>query len=39
MTMNNILESFRAAVLALLSAPAKSTSKADRLKSWFKKTF
>ena len=35
----NALTSFKAAVNALLAAPAKSTSKADRLKAWFKENF
>ena len=39
MPARNLLDSFETAVQALLAAPAKSTSKADSLKDWFKKNF
>ena len=35
----NALASFKAAVNVLLAAPAKSTSKANQLKAWFKENF
>ena len=35
----NALVSFTTAVRALLAAPAKSTSKAEKLKSWFTEHF